>query len=257
MCSPTQTSSPLTTVPSKASEARAARSRRSTTARPRTTSIPSPISSAPSRTVAALRQVSVSTRSCDQVGDAPALASRVARADVDRALLGCRSGSGPRVAHRSARAARVAKVIPLCGGQRRQLHCGPPRQQGPATRNGRTASAPLTFVTRATSLYALPVALRCWMLGSEGPASATMKRAKEAFSSTAANTKAAPARVSIRAIYSDAMRDVMADPRKAIAEHDPGLAASSARPTSRAASAPKARGNRRLGLRPCQPAKIR
>ena len=34
----------------------------------------------------------------------------------------------------------------------------------------------------------------------------------------------APDRVSLRSLYSSAMREVMADPRKAIAEHDPGLA---------------------------------
>ena len=41
----------------------------------------------------------------------------------------------------------------------------------------------------------------------------------------AAEAKEAPARVSIRTIYSDALREVMADPRKAVAEHDPWLAA--------------------------------
>lgn len=30
--------------------------------------------------------------------------------------------------------------------------------------------------------------------------------------------------VSLRAMYAEAMREVMADPRKAIAEHDPWLA---------------------------------
>jgi hypothetical protein len=34
----------------------------------------------------------------------------------------------------------------------------------------------------------------------------------------------APGRVSIRAIYRDALREVLADPQKAIAEHDPWLA---------------------------------
>jgi hypothetical protein len=43
--------------------------------------------------------------------------------------------------------------------------------------------------------------------------------------SAAEKAKAAPARVSLRSIYLDAMREVMADPRKAVAEHDPWLAA--------------------------------
>lgn len=34
----------------------------------------------------------------------------------------------------------------------------------------------------------------------------------------------APPRVSLRALYADAMKEVMADPRKALAEHDPWLA---------------------------------
>jgi hypothetical protein len=41
----------------------------------------------------------------------------------------------------------------------------------------------------------------------------------------AAKAKEAPARVSIRTIYADALREVMSDPRKAVAEHDPWLAA--------------------------------
>ncbi|MGZ9030709.1 MAG: hypothetical protein ACXW2G_05005 [Burkholderiaceae bacterium] len=45
---------------------------------------------------------------------------------------------------------------------------------------------------------------------------------------SAENAAARPANaaphVSIRAIYADAMREVMADPGKAIAEHDPWLA---------------------------------
>jgi hypothetical protein len=41
----------------------------------------------------------------------------------------------------------------------------------------------------------------------------------------AGKTATAPDRVSLRAIYAEAMREVMADPRKAIAEHDPWLAA--------------------------------
>jgi hypothetical protein len=36
---------------------------------------------------------------------------------------------------------------------------------------------------------------------------------------------AAPALGSLRSMYAEAMRDVMADPRKALTEHDPGLAA--------------------------------
>jgi hypothetical protein len=54
----------------------------------------------------------------------------------------------------------------------------------------------------------------------------------------AAKSKEAPARVSIRTIYADALREVMADPRKAVAEHDPWLAALliPGRPTSTAGS---------------------
>ena len=53
-----------------------------------------------------------------------------------------------------------------------------------------------------------------------------MKRAKSSRKTAAERGHQAPAgRVSIRAIYADAMREVMADPRKAIAEHDPWLAA--------------------------------
>lgn len=54
-----------------------------------------------------------------------------------------------------------------------------------------------------------------------------MKRADTSFNAGARRTpEAAPDhRVSIRAMYADAMREVMADPRKAIAEYDPWLAA--------------------------------
>ena len=51
-----------------------------------------------------------------------------------------------------------------------------------------------------------------------------MKRPKPAPSEaplTAASPN--PSRVSLRSIYADAMREVLADPRKAIAEHDPWL----------------------------------
>lgn len=46
-------------------------------------------------------------------------------------------------------------------------------------------------------------------------------------SSDAAPTPVEPAspRVSLRALYGEARKEVMADPRKAIAEHDPWLAA--------------------------------
>lgn len=53
-----------------------------------------------------------------------------------------------------------------------------------------------------------------------------MKRAKN--SSIAARGPAPNAsapHVSLRTIYADAMREVMADPRKAVAEYDPWLAA--------------------------------
>ncbi len=53
-----------------------------------------------------------------------------------------------------------------------------------------------------------------------------MKRAKSSCKPAAERGQQAPAgRVSIRAMYADAMREVMADPRKAIAEHDSWLAA--------------------------------
>ena len=51
-----------------------------------------------------------------------------------------------------------------------------------------------------------------------------MKRTKDRSKAPGAPIAAAD-RVSLRAIYSEAMREVMADPRKAIAEHDPWLAA--------------------------------
>ncbi len=57
-----------------------------------------------------------------------------------------------------------------------------------------------------------------------GDDSITMKRATGTCKA-AAKAKAAPGRISIQSIYADAMREVMADPRKAIAEHDPWLAA--------------------------------
>lgn len=52
-----------------------------------------------------------------------------------------------------------------------------------------------------------------------------MKRAKPSSRTTDPSPEAAPRHVSIRAMYAEAMREVMADPRKALAEHDPGLAA--------------------------------
>jgi hypothetical protein len=52
-----------------------------------------------------------------------------------------------------------------------------------------------------------------------------MRRAKTSCkASSAPKRQAAKAFVSIRTIYADALREVMADPRKAIAEHDPWLA---------------------------------
>ena len=55
-----------------------------------------------------------------------------------------------------------------------------------------------------------------------------MKREKDsrltAASATPEGRPAAPAKVSIQAIYAEAMREVMADPRKAVAEHEPWLA---------------------------------
>lgn len=53
-----------------------------------------------------------------------------------------------------------------------------------------------------------------------------MKRAKGSRNAaTRTNPQATPVRVSLRSIYSEALREVMADPRKAIVEHDPWLAA--------------------------------
>jgi len=55
-----------------------------------------------------------------------------------------------------------------------------------------------------------------------------MKREKDSYltapSMTPEASPAAPVKVSIQAIYAEAMREVMADPRKAVAEHDPWLA---------------------------------
>jgi hypothetical protein len=51
-----------------------------------------------------------------------------------------------------------------------------------------------------------------------------MKRAKPCHAEdVAAAGASSPAKVSLRSIYAEAMRDVLADPRKAIAEHDPWL----------------------------------
>lgn len=53
-----------------------------------------------------------------------------------------------------------------------------------------------------------------------------MKRSDESRPASAALPHdGAPARVSLRTIYVEAMQKVMADPRGAIAEHDPWLAA--------------------------------
>lgn len=51
-----------------------------------------------------------------------------------------------------------------------------------------------------------------------------MKQANDSCKAAAARTReAAPAR-SMRTIYANALREVMSDPRKALAEHDPWLA---------------------------------
>ncbi len=52
-----------------------------------------------------------------------------------------------------------------------------------------------------------------------------MKRAKPSHPEDVGGTagSSSPAKVSLRSIYAEAMRDVLADPRKAIAEHDPWL----------------------------------
>lgn len=52
-----------------------------------------------------------------------------------------------------------------------------------------------------------------------------MSRAKTPCKVSSAPKRQAAGSVSIRTIYADALREVMADPRKAIAEHDPWLAA--------------------------------
>jgi hypothetical protein len=53
-----------------------------------------------------------------------------------------------------------------------------------------------------------------------------MKRAKSSCNAPAGRApEPAPDHVSLRGMYAQAMREVMADPRKAIAEHDPWLAA--------------------------------
>ena len=49
-----------------------------------------------------------------------------------------------------------------------------------------------------------------------------MKRAKPSPAEDVAGASR-PAKVSLRSIYAEAMREVLADPRKAIAEHDPWL----------------------------------
>lgn len=55
-----------------------------------------------------------------------------------------------------------------------------------------------------------------------------MKREKDSYLSDPSVTKeahsAARPKLSIQAIYAEAMREVMADPRKAVAEHEPWLA---------------------------------
>jgi hypothetical protein len=74
MCSPIHTSMPLTTVPSSASRL-ALRASASDDRTPEYAQMPSPIRSAPSRTVAAFRHVSVSIRPAIRLGIAPADAS--------------------------------------------------------------------------------------------------------------------------------------------------------------------------------------
>jgi hypothetical protein len=52
-----------------------------------------------------------------------------------------------------------------------------------------------------------------------------MKRTKPFRRAESPAVEAAPPRVSLRALHAQAMKEVMADPRKALAEHDPWLAA--------------------------------
>lgn len=52
-----------------------------------------------------------------------------------------------------------------------------------------------------------------------------MTRARVASKAGATSAQVKPERVSLRALYAEAMKEVMADPRKAITEHDPWLAA--------------------------------
>jgi hypothetical protein len=52
-----------------------------------------------------------------------------------------------------------------------------------------------------------------------------MKRAKSSSKAAQRATASLPGSVSIRAMYADALREVMADPFKALAEYDPWLAA--------------------------------
>ncbi len=51
-----------------------------------------------------------------------------------------------------------------------------------------------------------------------------MKRVTTSTAAKPLPPEDAPGRVSLRTIYAEALRDVMADPRKAIDEHDPWLA---------------------------------
>lgn len=52
-----------------------------------------------------------------------------------------------------------------------------------------------------------------------------MKRNPPSRDTSSPPVESAPPRVSLRALYADAMKEVMSDPRKAVAQHDPCLAA--------------------------------
>ena len=90
----------------------------------------------------------------DQIGDRASTRIRIARADVDRALLRLRR---PGFAHGRTSAGRVARAVSLYD---REAPCSPIVARtgtgGQPGTGGSSVARPLTSVTRATSLYALP-----------------------------------------------------------------------------------------------------
>jgi hypothetical protein len=78
---------------------------------------------------------------------------------------------------------------------------------------------------RSTVLYALPLAVRSSILCMTVHTPRPMKRTKPSRRAESPAAEPAPPRVSLRAIHAQAMKEVMADPRRALAEHDPWLAA--------------------------------